>query len=97
MQLAISTLRPALLKAFMDSGARGGSWLAYSQIASAWQRNGLRPDDLRDAVHQMLEGGELLTSNRDGVLSLALGRGVLESLAQPGLELRLATLQDEDE
>jgi hypothetical protein len=97
MQVAISTLRPALLKAFMDSGARGGSWLAYSELATAWQRSGLRADDLRDAVHQMLEGGELLTSDRGGVLSLALGSGVLESLAHPGLELRLATLQDEDE
>jgi hypothetical protein len=45
----------------------------------------------------MLERGELLTANRDGVLSLALGSGVLQSLAQPGLERRLATLRDADE
>ena len=81
----------------MESGARAGSWLAYRDIAAAWQRSGLRGDDLRDAVHQMLEGGELLAADRDGALSLALGHGVLESLGPPGLGLQLATLQDEDE
>jgi hypothetical protein len=94
MQLAFSTLRPALLKVFMESGARAGGWLAYHEVAAAWQRGGLRGDDLRDAVHQMLEGGELLASDRDGVLSLALGRGALDGTAQPGL--RLALLGEDD-
>ena len=81
----------------MESGARAGGWLAYSEIAAAWQRGGLRGDDLRDAVHQMLEGGELLAADRDGVLSLALGSGALDGLMPPGPGLRLVTLRDEDE
>jgi hypothetical protein len=96
MQIASSTLRLALLKVFIDAGARPGSWLAYPDVDSAWRRTGLRGDDLRDAVHQMLEGGELLAGHRDGVLSLALSGELVRGLAQAGTELRLATL-DEDE
>jgi hypothetical protein len=96
MQIASATLRTALLRVFGDAGARAGAWLAYHEVAAAWRGTGLRGDDLRDAVHQMLEGGELLAADRGGVLSLALGNGLLESLARPGAELRLATL-DEDE
>jgi hypothetical protein len=97
MQIASTTLRLALLKVFVDAGAKPGSWLAYPDIDTAWRRTGLRGDDLRDAVHQMLEGGELLAAQRGGVLSLALSGELVRGLGQqPGVELRLATL-DEDE
>lgn len=94
MQIDSNALRLALLKIFMESGVPAG-WHAYGSIAAAWQHTGLRVSDLRDAVHEMMEGGELHSAERDGALSLALDADLLHCLAQPNAYLRLGTLQQE--
>jgi hypothetical protein len=94
MQIESSTLRLAVLKIFMD-GRQSGGWHAYGDIAAAWHHTGLRGSDLRDAVHEMMEGGELRSAEREGVLSLALSPEVLQSMLLPNAYLRLGTLQDE--
>lgn len=88
------TLRLALLKIFTQSRTPG-AWRSYSEVADAWRHTGLRGSDLRDAVHEMMEGGELLSSERDGALSLTLSPVLLQSLMQPEACLRLGTLDEE--
>lgn len=96
MQIDPSTLRLALLKIFMNASLPVTAWRAYGEIARDWQSTGLRGSDLRDAVHQMMEGGELLSSDLNGVLSLALAAGMEQALTRPKAYLNLGSQRDED-
>jgi hypothetical protein len=94
MYIDSSTLRLALLKIFVESGAPA-DWRPYCDVAEAWRLTGLRGSDLRDAVHEMIEGGELVSAERDGALSLALSSELLHGMRQPDSYLRLGTLEEE--
>jgi hypothetical protein len=94
MYVDSNTLRLALLKIFVESGAPA-AWRPYCAVAESWRLTGLRGSDLRDAVHEMMEGGELVSSERDGALSLALSSAMLHSMRQPDACLRLGTLEEE--
>jgi hypothetical protein len=75
MHISSHTLRSALLRIFADAGARAREGLSFTEIARDWGRTGLRDSDLRAAIHELMEGGELLSLERDGALSFALAGG----------------------
>jgi hypothetical protein len=96
MMIDSGTRRLALLKIFMNSALPVTTWRAFSEVAWDWKSTGLRGSDLRDAVHEMMEGGELLTADRNGVLSLALTAAMEQTLTRPKAYLNLGSQQDED-
>jgi hypothetical protein len=95
MQIDSLTLRLALTKILVESGALTGHWLCYSAVAAAWQRTGLRGSDLRDAVHEMIESHDLAAADHDGALSLALEPRLRRSLSQFDAELTLVAVDDD--
>ena len=72
MHVSSQTLRSALLRIFADAGNSAREGLNFPDIARRWAATGLRDSDLRAAVHELLESGELLSLQRDGILSFAL-------------------------
>jgi hypothetical protein len=96
MQIDSNTLRLALLKIFMNASLPVTSWRAYAEVARDWKSTGLRGSDLLDAVHEMMGKGELLSSDLNGVPSLALAAGMEQSLTGPKAYLNLGSQRDED-
>ncbi len=94
MHISSHTLRLALLRIFADSGARAGDCLAFPEIACAWAETGLRDSDLRVAVHELLESGDLLSMERHDALGLALTAAAHQGLYRPDGELQLAALEE---
>lgn len=98
MYVSSHTLRLELLRIFAGAGSRAREGLGFTEIARQWAYTGLRDSDLRAAIHELMEGGELLSRQHDGVLSFALRNGAgLEPVAY-GQELALqhATADGED-
>lgn len=94
MHVSSQTLRLALLRIFADAGARAGDWLAFPEVACAWSATGLRDSDLRVAVHEMLESGDLLSLERDNALGLTLSWAQYQRLYRHDGELQLATTEE---
>jgi hypothetical protein len=96
MLISSTTLRIALLRIFNNAGADADDGLAFYDIATAWTSTGLRNSDLRDAVNEMVECGDLRTGEREGALCFSLTAEARRRLLDPagGLLLR-ATVEDE--
>jgi GH24 family phage-related lysozyme (muramidase) len=97
MYVSSPTLRVELLRIFAGAGARARDGLGFTEIARLWARTGLRDSDLRAAIHELMEGGELLSQQRDGALSFALRLGAGLDLAEPTLEPALQRAAAETE
>ncbi len=95
MHISSRTLRLALLRIFEEAGARANEGLAFPEILRSWSHTGLRDSDLRAAVHELLDSGDLRSVERDGMLAFALDASTRGQLRRPGGELQLATLEDE--
>lgn len=94
MHISSQTLRLALLRIFADAEARAGDCLPFPEIACSWAATGLRDSDLRVAVHEMLESGDLLSMERHGALGLALSAAAYQWLNRPDGELQAASLSE---
>ncbi|MDE0856643.1 MAG: hypothetical protein OSA97_19690 [Nevskia sp.] len=94
MHISSQTLRLALLRIFADAGLRAGDWLAFPEVACAWSATGLRDSDLRVAVHEMLDSGDLISLERDSALGLALSTSQYQRLYRQDGELQLATAEE---
>jgi hypothetical protein len=95
MHISPRILRLALLRVFAQTGVGASGSLSLAEVSAAWPQTGLRQSDLRDAVREMLDSGELEGSGPDESLSLALSPRVLQDLREPHGELQLATFDDE--
>lgn len=84
-----------MLRLFAESGACAGDWMSFVEIGDRWTDTGLRAADLRDAVNELVDSGDLVASERDDQLGFSLGGWALRSLYQPDGELQLASLDDE--
>jgi hypothetical protein len=96
MRVSSHTLRLALLRIFADAGSSAADGLAFPKIQQGWFTTGLRESDLRAAVHEMLECGDLRSLQRDGVLGFALAASSGHSMTWPDGELRLSTQEEEN-
>ena len=95
MHISSHILRLALLRIFADAGVGAGDSLSFPQISRRWPHTGLRDSDLRDAVRELLDSGELVGSGQDETLNLTLSPEALRTLREPYGVLRLATFEDE--
>ena len=95
MYISSHILRLALLRLLADAGMCGGDWLGFVEIGDRWRETGLRAADLRTAVDDLVESGDLVGSERDGLLGYSLGGWALRSLYQPDGELQSAAVNDE--
>ena len=95
MHISSHTLRFALLRVFADTGARSGDCLTFPEIACGWAATGLRDSDLRVAVNEMLESGDLVSLQRNGALGLALSATMYQRLyRQQNEDAYLATADE---
>lgn len=92
MQISPQILRLALLRVFAEAESER---LEFAQVSSLWPRTGLRQSDLRDAVRELLDSGDLLGSGADDTLQLALSPQGLGALREPYGELQVASFDDE--
>lgn len=90
MYIPSTTLKLALLRVFAEAGARSGDSLGFPAILRGWARTGMDDHELRVAVRELLESGELRSTQHDGVLAFALDASALHGLERPHGELRLA-------
>jgi len=95
MQISSQTLRLALLKLFAEAGAQAADGLAFLEMARSWSATGLRDSDLRVAVHELLESGDLTSEERDDTLCFALSAAARDKLMRPDGELQLANFETE--
>jgi len=95
MHISPQILRLALLRIFADTDAGAGGSLSFSQINSRWPQTGLRTSDLRDAVREMLDSGDLIGSEWNDTLNLALSPETRRGLSEPYGELYTASFDDE--
>lgn len=95
MYVPSHTLRLALLRVFNDAGARAGDGLSFPEMARSWARTGLRDYDLRVAVRELLESGDLRSMQRNGMLGFALSMAAQHGLhrAEGELQLGMATCE----
>ena len=89
MYVPSNTLRLALLRVFAEAGANAGEALGFPEIARNWARTGLRDHDLRIAIRELLESGELRSTQQDGLLGFFINTAAQHPLhrieADPGL------------
>lgn len=86
MYVSSHTLKFELLRIFAGAGLRARDGLGFAEIARQWARTGLRDSDLRAAIHELMESGELLSLRRDGVLSFALRTAAGLDQSEPALQ-----------
>ena len=90
MYVPSHTLRQALLRIFTEAVANPGESLSFSEIARTWSRTGLRDHDLRIAVRELVESGDMRPLQRNGTLGLALNPAALHRPPWQGSDLQLA-------
>lgn len=88
-------LRLALLRVFAEAGVRQDDCLSFVEIGERWLTTGLRASDLRAAVQDLVESGDLISKEQDNMLVFALSVWAHRGLYQPDGELQLATPEDE--
>jgi hypothetical protein len=96
MQILSHILRLALLRVLADAGMHAGDWLSFVEIGDYWRDTGLRAADLRKAVNDLVDSGDLVASDRDGLLGYSLGGWARHSLHQPDGELQQASDADKE-
>jgi hypothetical protein len=95
MHISSHILRLALLRIFADAGSRAGDCLSFAAITKGWADTGLRESDLRAAVRDLVESGDLVRAERDGTPGLALSAGGYHAVSQPDGELQGASIADD--
>jgi hypothetical protein len=95
MHISPQILRLALLRIFADASMDAGDTLSFTQVSARWPHTGLRDSDLRDAVRELLDSGDLVGSGQDETLSLSLSAAARRSLSEPYGELYMASFDDE--
>lgn len=95
MHISPQILRLALLRLFAEASADAGDKLSFGRISALWPQTGLRTADLRDAVRELLDSGDLVGSGGDEALSLSLSPAAARGLREPYGELQLASFEDE--
>lgn len=84
MFVSSSTLRLALCRILDEWVAAPGAVLRYTDLELAWLHTGLRTSDLRDAVRELVERGEMLTTHQGDALAFTLTAVGCQSLAAVG-------------
>ena len=95
MHVSSHILRLALLRVLADAGVQAADWTSFVEIGDHWRDTGLRTADLRAAVQELVESGDLVASEREGLLGYTLGGWARHSLYQPDGELELASAADQ--
>lgn len=95
MQISSRILRLSLLSLFAEAVEHGGDSLSLAEISRRWATTGLRGSDLRDAVHELMESGDLSCRQCGEEMRLFLGTDARQGLHHERGELFLATLEQE--
>ncbi|HZR35005.1 MAG TPA: hypothetical protein VFA75_06485 [Nevskia sp.] len=95
MHISSHILRLALLRLYAEAGVRAGDWLSFVELGERWTETGLRATDLRSAVDHMVEGGDLVASEREDQLGFALSAGGYRAMMEPGGPLQNTSLADD--
>jgi len=95
MHISSHLLRLALLRLYAEAGVRAGDWLSFVELGERWSETGLRATDLRAAVDDMVEGGDLLASEREHMLGFALSASAYRAMMEPGGLLQNTSLDDD--
>jgi hypothetical protein len=88
-------LRLALLRVLADAGMLPGDWMSFVRIGEHWRDTGLRATDLRSAVSELQNSGDLVPSERENQLGYSLGGWARHGLNQPDGELQTASTDDQ--
>lgn len=95
MHISSHILRLALLRLFAEAGARAGDWLSFAELGERWVETGLRTADLRTAVNDMMEAGDLVSSEHEGNPGFALSHGGYRAVMEPNGDLQRASPDDD--
>lgn len=95
MHISPQILRLALLRIFAEAGVGAGEKLSFGEVSARWPQTGLRGSDLRDAVRELLDSGDLIGSGGDEALSLALSPETQRSVREPHGVLQMASFDEE--
>lgn len=97
MHISPKVLRLSLLRLFAEAAVGPDGALSFAEVSMRWPQTGLRGSDLRDAVRELLDSGDLQASGEDDGLHLHLNLSpeALRGLREPYGELHLATFDDE--
>ncbi len=86
-----------MLRLFAEAGVHAGDTLTFVEIGERWVQTGLRASDLRNALQNMVESGDIVSTERDHALRFGLSNWAFRSLHAPDGELQTATPEDETE
>jgi hypothetical protein len=95
MHISSHLLRLALLRLYAEAGVRAGDWLSFVELGERWTETGLRATDLRAAVNDMVESGDLIASEHEHLLGFALSRSAYHAMMEPGGPLQSVSLDDD--
>jgi len=84
-----------MLRLYAEAGVRAGDWLSFVELGERWAETGLRATDLRNAVNDMVESGDLLASEHEHQLGFALSEGGYRAMMEPGGPLQNTSLDDD--
>ncbi|HZR34995.1 MAG TPA: hypothetical protein VFA75_06435 [Nevskia sp.] len=95
MHISPQILRLALLRLFADASLSPGDRMDFTRLSALWPQTGLRTSDLRDAVRELLDSGELVGSGEGETLTLSLSPAGRCALSEPYGEVQMASFDDE--
>lgn len=95
MHISSQILRLALLRIFTEAGVSAGTSLSITQLSARWPETGLRTADLRDAVRELMDSGDLIGAGRSETLTLSLSPQGLRGLREPFGEMQTASFEEE--
>lgn len=95
MHISSKVLRLSLLRLFAEAAVGPDGSLSFAEVRMRWPQTGLRNADLRDAVRELVDSGDLRASGEDDGLHLSLSPEAMRGLREPYGELHLATFEDE--
>ena len=95
MHISPKVLRLSLLRLFAEAAVGPDGCLSFAEVSTRWPLTGLRTADLRDAVRELVDSGDLVASGEEDSLHLALSPAALRGLREPYGELHLSCFDDE--